>query len=307
MRIIRFLLTSVIAVALIAGVFFLLIREVLLFVATSQVRSSLTVVKRSTNLIPGTPAPECQSGGVIQGSSLVTIYAVQLAFQNDRDFRWELVCDSPLREPVILAEFTLPPLVQKVPGSSGLLWREPYSTFAVEIWGRQRSYILQDRELSVVNGVVADPSPRQPVTACSGLGYQCCGLDSEVGSGGQATLVRDCPLSCYAQCLSRPVILSLTSQPYPDLTSRQVEVRAGETRTYSYLVDPGQGRTAEVTLQFGDGESHHSSDVQGSVDHTYRCQTSVCHYQVQLSAIDDLGTLSATSDVATLDVVVTQR
>lgn len=307
MRILRFLVVSFVVLSILSGVAFVVIREALLFVAGSQVRSSLTVVRRSTNLVPGTPAPECQSASSLQGGGgLVNLYALQLAFQDDRDFRWEMICDSPLREPTVLAEFALPPFVKKVPGSGGLLWREPYSTFSIEIWGRNKSFVLKDRDLSVSNGLVPDASPKQPVTACAGLGYHCCGLEAEVGAGAQATLVRDCPLSCYAQCLSRPVILSLTTQPYPDLATRSVTVPGGQEISFTYLVDFGSERTGQVTLEFGDGEQYQSTNAQDTVAHVYRCG-GACTFQARLSIVDDRGSSSAESSINGLQIRVTGR
>jgi len=81
-----------------------------------------------------------------------TVEAVQVTFISDTAYQAELICDSPLRNPQVLASFKLPPFVTKVPGTAGLVWGAGTSGVTLELWGRHRSIILDNQELSDANG-----------------------------------------------------------------------------------------------------------------------------------------------------------
>ncbi len=307
MRILRFFITSLLITALLAGTVFVIAREALLFLATNQVKSSITTIAR-TNYLPGVPHIDCQTQGKITSDmTLINVYAVQLGFSDDQHFTWEVICDSPLREPKVLADYVLPPFVYKIAGSGGLVWRQPYSAFTLEVWGRRRSFILENQSLRVTEGSLTQPPDQQPVVMCAGMGYQCCQLDSEQGLGAVASEVRDCPLSCFARCQSRPVILSFNTEPYTDAQTRVLEVASGDLISFNYVIDAGAGGDVTTELSFGDGEVSKGTEATATVEHTYRCLAQVCEYRATLEATDARGATSPSSTVNTLTIRVTGR
>lgn len=302
MRIISLLLRSAIALTIIAAISFLAAREVFLFMGTSKLREGLSAA-RALRLSPGAIAPQCQASAITDPTQAV-VEQIQLTFTSKTEFELQIVCRAALRDPVTISRFSLPPFVEKVPGTSGLIWGEGVTGVTIESWGRRRSLILENQNPTFVNGFLPAGIGTGPMASCQGYGFSCCSPDSSVGQGLQTTLVNDCPRSCFSQCISRPVILSFNSQPFYDVETRIVSIASGEQVTFNFVVDPGQGQTAQTMLEFGDGEEYTSDDTSGSVSHTYTCRSNTCEYPVTLLVRDSRGTESAASPVSRLVVRV---
>lgn len=281
---------------------FLIGREVLLALGVTRLRESLTAA-RALRLAPGLVASQCEISA-LSDIAQATVEQVQLTFTSDTEFQLEIVCRAALRDPVVVSTFKLPPLVKKVPGTSGLIWDKGTTGVTLEVWGRRRSLILEANAPMVINGYLPAGIGTGPMASCSGYGYTCCPTDSSVGNGLQTSLVNDCPRTCFSQCLSRPVILSFNSQPFYDLETRIISVTSGESVTFNYVTDPGAGQTGQVKLDFGDGTQDVSSEATGSLTHTYTCAEASCEYSVQLTVRDDRGTESAATPVSRLIVNV---
>lgn len=301
MRILKLLFFSCILVAVVSGISFLLVREVLLSLAVTQVKSGVTVLKQ-LKLSPGMPAVQCTSSN-LANVPLVPVEAIQLAFTSATDFQAEVICETPLREPQVVATFTLPPFVKKMPGTAGLLWGKN-SGIVLELWGRHRSVLLTDQEVSVSHQVV-NVSQGQPLIAtCQGYGFSCCGTDAAVGQGEQTDQVRDCPKSCYASCLARPVVLSFTSQPFFDPQTRTLTVGASEAVTFNYVVDFGATQAGTLTFDFGDGATEMFTDAVGTVEHLFSCPADSCEFPVKVFVSDTQGTRSIDTTISQMKVLV---
>lgn len=303
MRILLLLLRSLIVIAIVAAIGFFITREVMITVGVAQVREALSAA-RALRLTPGSVAMQCQPSALTDPTQAI-VEQIQITFTSDTDFQLEIVCRTALRQPVVVNQYQLPPLVRKVDGTSGLIWGEGTTGITLEVLGRRRSIILDNLEAEFQNGFLPAGIGTGPMATCAGYGYSCCSPDSTVGQGLQTSLVTDCPRSCYAQCLSRPVVLSLNTQPFYDAETRTVSIGTGDQVTFHFVVDPGVGQTSEATLDFGDGSSPDvTSETTHSVTHTYTCTEASCDYLVKLQVVDSRGATSADTPVSRLIVRV---
>lgn len=258
---------------------------------------------------------ECLKNDIetLDGESLVDY---QIRFINDRDFLVEAVCPGFEFDPMEITNMTLPPLVSKQINDSGLSWQDLDGTsLTVTVladWQRwfdkHISWHLPlqvNKKIALVNKQLIYPGAAEvfnagPVTSCSGYGYQCCDLTSQVGMGGSPAVVTDCRESCFAQCGSRPVLLSFNSEPYMDTTQRILQINRGEEVTFNWVGD----NLARSQLDFGDGKAQDFSADEITASHSYSCERAKCSYTVVLTLFDDQGNTSINSSISKVQVEV---
>jgi hypothetical protein len=123
--------------------------------------------------------------------------------------------------------------------------------------------------------------------------------------GDQLTQVTDCPRSCFSQCLRRPVVLSFTSDPFLNPQTRVAAVGAGESVTFSYVVDVPEAELVQIVINYGDGQEQQLLETSGSSSHTYSCTQPVCTYQASLSVTQENGATAAPTPVTMITLQVT--
>jgi hypothetical protein len=303
MRVLRFFLSSFIVIAIVAGVGFLVTREALLIWGMSTLRSSVTKMRStSVNLEPY--VRECQKRGGSDLSESI-IERIQTRFTSSTEFEVEVICRQFFLDPIVLDHKQLPPFVMKAPGSSGLIWDNELTSVTLRVWGRSRSLVLTGDTVSYTNDVVSAPIGSGPVAACQGYGFSCCSLESAQGVGDQIPGANDCPKSCFSSCVSRPIILSFSSDPFYEPENRELRIKAGESVVFSYVIDFGPRPMGQIQLSFGDGQSQSFTESEGTIDHVYTCNQAQCVYPAQISATDSQGVTSGTTAVTKITVVVT--
>jgi len=305
MRILRLLFFSTLFLGLIGGAGFFVTREVLLSIAASQLKSGVSIM-RQMRLTPGLPSSYCTTS-TLPDVPYGTLESLQLVFTSATEYQIEIICDSFLREPEVKDTFSLPPLVKKKPGMAGLLWGDSRSGLTLELWGRQKTLILENQELRVTNQALVAETVVSPVATCEAYGYICCSVETGVGQGAQTNRVRDCPRSCFARCLARPVVLSFTSLPFFDFQSRTAAVAAGEAVTFNYIVEFGAAQAGTVTIDFGDGETKMETDPNSTFDHVYDCHVGTCQYQAKLLVSDTQGGRSLETSIGQIGLTVSAK
>jgi len=303
MRIIRLLLSLLLTGALLGGIGFFVGREILLATAVAQVQDIANEMVKATSRQQYWQ--ECVSFAAAN-SNLSEVKSVELAFTSDTEYQLQVICPQFTFEPVVVDFYTLPQYVTKKPGSGGLVAGEKtISLVTLGIWGRERSIFIQNQKVASGFGPLQETSSVSPATSCSGYGYSCCQSASQSGEGDSNTQVIDCPKSCFSQCLARPVVLSFNTQPFFD-SNRKVTLKAGETLTLSYVINPGSSAIKEIVLDFGDGQETTSTMLTNTVTHVYRCAQALCQYQVSLTATDVVGVSNAASSVNGVQLMITQ-
>lgn len=291
MRVLRFLFLSAVLVGVGAVILGLLAREMLLVWGVSVVRSNMSSV-RTIAANPQKYSSECLQKGAQPDENLSLIDSLQLRFVSDTEFVVEVVCRQFRLDPIRVTEGTLPPFVQKTAGSSGLFWGEASSAVELNALGRKRTVLVENRKLFYDQpGIVR--LGEGPTTVCAGYGFECCAAETAQGIGDQLSGVTDCPRTCFSQCVSRPVVLSFSSDPYVDLQTRVAEATAGQAVTFSYVADFADAVDPVVTIEFGDGQREQLTADTGSASHTYTCTQDVCEYPVAISITDAEGRTSA--------------
>ncbi len=302
MRIIKFLLISTLIMTIVGGVGFLILREAMLIWGMSHLRTSVGKMRNiSVNVAPY--VKECQKRGETDLSQNV-IDRIQLRFTTNRDYQLEVVCRQFQLDPMVVDAYSLPPLLTKAAGTSGLIWNQPLSSITLSIWGRQRSLILEETDVSYTNDTPNTPLGSGPVTSCQGYGFSCCQQESTQGVGDLITVAADCPKTCYASCVSRPIVLSFSSEPFFDPKTRSLTVDSGELVTFSYVVDMGAAKTGTMTLDYGDGTSDQLTELVHTLDHQYVCQRGNCQFTAKLSATDSQNVSSMATPVTALIINV---
>jgi hypothetical protein len=303
MRVLRFFLTSLVMLAIVAGLGFLVTREALLFWGMSTLRSSVSRMRTaSVNLEPY--VRDCQKRGGSDLSESI-IERIQTKFTSSSEFQVEIICRQFFLDPIIVETKMLPPFVMKAAGSSGLVWDAASTSVTLEVWGRQRSLILEENQPTYTNQTPSTPLGSGPVAACQGYGFSCCSLETAQGEGDQITAANDCPKSCFSSCVSRPIVLSFSSDPFYDPENRQLAIKASESVVFSYVLDFGGQPMGTVTIDFGDGKSESFTESDGTVNHEYSCAQAQCQYLARVKAEDPRGITSADSAVTKITVVVT--
>lgn len=299
MRIITSLLTSLVIIVVAGGILGLVGREVWLIWGTYQVRFALQEI-RTLATHPEEYVQACQKKGALSLSQ-ASNNTFQVRFTSSTEWNVEVVCANFTLDPVVISSGSLPKGVTKVPGTTGIIWGTTPSVITLEFLGRQRTIGVDNEDIGTFDQA---SSQAGPATSCEGYGYTCCIEANSTGVGESFSGAINCPTTCFATCQSRPVILSIATQPFADQATRQVTIARGETFELNYVVDFGSPGTGTVQVDFGDGSSEESAKANGSHTHTYACTSAQCRYSVTVTATDSLGTVSATTTITRFDVVV---
>jgi hypothetical protein len=229
------------------------------------------------------------------------VESYQIRFTNDTEYVVELVCRGFRLDPINVSEGKLPPFVKKVPGTGGLIWGQQPSGVVLEVFGRQQTVLVDNEQLNysyepnIYTGVT-------PITTCQGFGYSCCSPETTEGQGESYQGVSDCPRTCYAQCKSRPVVLSFTAEPYMDAERRTVQAAKNEPVTFNYVLSGQAPLTG--TIVFGDGQSAPLTAQTGTVSHAYTCAAASCQFTAQLQVLDKVQTPAAATPLTKMQITV---
>ena len=330
MRIIKAFITSLLIIAIVCGTIFFTAREVLLVMTTSKIKQSLVLIRDVQQ--EQMYATECMSKGSSRDTS-GNIHYTQLRFIDLNSFVVEVICNGMEHSPIELAAVDLPPLVYHEVGQSGLRWSEDA--------GLNFTCLNRVGSISVIDGMVytslkptQTASTQGPPSQSESYGYECCDVDFQQGDGKAITAALDCPQTCYASCLDRPLILSFSTQPYYDKLTRTLQVNRGQSVIFSYTVSPNQEVSfngfydesdqiektiamiemvfnppqpedeVEVIIDFGDGQQEEFSSLRGQVEHQYDCAIDICLYTAKLKVIKQNGIESLDSLQNTIKVQV---
>lgn len=291
-------------IAVVVGIVFFVGREIVLATAVSQVRSSLSTLRRTAQNT-GSYAQQCRELGVTDQDT-APIAGVQLRFTSPTTYVLEVVCNTPGIQPIQFQEHTLPFMVQKTAGSSGLYWSDQLSGIGLEVLGRSRGIFVEEGRVWI-DAAEKSVGLAGPVTTCQGHGFDCCQEQLTQGSGTQITQVTDCPRSCFEICETRPVLLSLSTQPFYEGENREVAISSGESLEIGFLIDPQGASEVQTTVDFGDGSSQVISELQGRLSHVYTCAQARCRYQLIVSAVNQKGIQSAETSIGSVWVVVNRQ
>lgn len=299
MRALKFLFISFIVIAVSAVVTGLIAREVILTIASYQVRSDISTL-RKIQFNPARYAQECLARGATAEAQVIEQF--QLRFTSDQDYVLEVVCSQFRLDPIVVSRHQLPLIVSKQPGSGGIILGDLPSGITLELYGRSRS-------IGVVNGqtvfqrFVAEEVSLGPATSCQGYGFECCNPDLSQGLGDQFTGVNDCPRTCFASCQQRPAVLSFSADPGMDLQTRTVEMVNNQPLTFNYVLN-ANGLPFTAQLDFGDGQVEPITELISNTTHTYTCPQSECVYTARISITDQNQVTSATPPLSQLQIVV---
>lgn len=298
MRIIRFLLSSLFIMAVFAGLSFLVVREGLLFWGSLKVEQSLGdlkyIAKNQTEYIR-----KCKFKGNTNQTNVIN--RLQLRFTSPADFQTEVICDQFPNDPIVVKKDTLPLFVTKLPEYSGVIWGDNPSGVLLELWGRQKS-IGVFRQM--VQSGQFQPGQLQPITSCAGYSQVCCQAETQQGVGTVNDQVTDCPRSCYTTCQARPVILSFTSDPFYDQTTRTVSIQSGDSLSFAFVVSSTQKLPPKITVRYGDGQEETLTTFSGQAEHVYLCATHSCTYRATIAAEDQVGITSAVTPLSTITILI---
>lgn len=303
MRIISFLITSIILIAVLAAGIGLAGREVLVMLGASTVRSSLTVLQKLSrdNL---QFARQCREKGG-NNPDIPTIGALQLRFIDGRNFVLEVVCNQFQSDPIVIENYSLPPLVMKSAGSSGIIWGADRSAIQLESFGRKQVIGVENNEIKSFAAGSVDLG-LTPISSCAGYGYQCCQAETTAGEGQPFAGVNDCPKTCFNSCQPRPIFLSLNTDPFMDEITRTTTVTVGEPVTFNYVASYDENKPVSVRIVFGDGQQQDFSTLTGKATHTYSCASGSCTYSVKLFATASNGIEAAQTPIMSMKVLVNQ-
>lgn len=301
MRIIKLIFFSLLFISIASLLVFFVGREILLSMGVSSIRNSLkelSAISRNS----GPYAIECRKKGIIEidESSIKTI---QIRFISDTVYQIEVVCSQFSLNPIVVKSVELPQFVKKTAGFSGITWGENLSGLAIESFGKVKSIFVED--YSIRTGTLEDvQGSLSPVTSCEGQGFECCQADTTIGQGEQINNVLDCPQSCFTSCVKRPVVLSVSTQPFFDLKTRVLTATKSEQIIAAYVMDPAGSKELDVTIDFGDGTTEHRSEYNGDATHQYNCSKSSCRYNLQVTAVNEDGIEAARTSITSVTVIV---
>lgn len=298
MRVIKFFLKAIVVILILGGGGFLLTREVLLWKAAGDVSNAL----RRLKLVVGSPVgyyDQCKQKGNSRDSLKKTVF--QIRFTSSTEYQIEAVCPQFPSDPIIVDTYTLPRWVTKEAGTSGFVWGEYTSNSVVlAIWDRRQTVYLDNTLVKSRPGsLVLDPGP---ATECQGWGYECCQDQTAIGVGEPKTGVKDCARTCYSSCRARPLILSFSTDPVPDIKTRVAQAEKNQEVYFSWVVETGESDQITGTLDFGDGQTESFTETNGLTKHTYACARNSCFYQAQVTAVDDQGIESAQTGITGIGI-----
>lgn len=297
MRTVRFLFSAAIFSTIFAMFGFLIAREALLFSATQQIQHAVRSMEK-TYFSGVEVRRECARLG-----AEADIETIQLRFLDDRQYQVEALCHRSIGGPIVVERYTLPYMVKKHPGNSGLLWDEGgISGIVVETFGREATIIFDGNELEITQGK-RDFAGNKPVTQCIGYGYRCCDPVTSIGRGDVLTKSLDCMGNCFQSCAPRPVVLRFQSDPMPDPKTSIVVIEPDQPVTFYWGLSLGEGvALGPGVLRFGDGESVPITELEGSTSHTYVCPAGSCRFEATVDVSDDQGNSNAQTIVSKIIV-----
>jgi len=341
MRILRIFFSALIAISVVGVIAFFIGRELLLYTAVGQVRSAAREL-RSLGSDSGFTTTCLEYAGLPPNG--ISLTKIQLRFVSDKEYVLEVVCQGTDSISKVFRQDSLPMLVTKVPGQSGIIGGQVDHGVVLTIFGRSgviyedEDFILTSLQFGENPDLIIDQGPK---TTCEGYGFQCCNEAYQAGVGNQIAEALDCPLSCYSQCDDRPVVLSFNSFPVEMSESRVVTINSGEEIEFFYVVNDIQGdafaratiaadeaddlsweeklfriisqlsQSREdkdslevVVLNFGDGKSQELTDLQDTVLHTYTCSRSLCVYNATVQAVTKEGLTSAPEGIGQIQIQV---
>lgn len=276
-------------------------REFLLTMGATAMKNSLREVAEIAKNT-GTYAAECRKKGIVELDES-SIKSIQLRFTSNTDYQIEVVCRQFSLDPIVVKEDKLPQFVTKVPGFGGVVWGQALSGVAVQSFGKTKSIFVEDEAIAF--GTLDDVTGSlSPVTSCQGQGFTCCPLETTIGQGRSIQNVNDCSANCFESCVKRPIILSLSTQPFFDLKTREVVVNRGEQVTVAYVTDFAGSKKLDITINFGDGETQHMSEFSGDTVHQYNCTQTSCRYDLEVTAVNENGIEAARTAITRVVVIV---
>lgn len=316
MRFIATFLTISLFVVFLAGVGFYFTREYILYRGVENFKKSVLVLQRNN------PTSICaeKSTDLLGVGPESASHVVQVRFTSDTEYVSEVLCSGFSFDPYVIETRALDSFVTKDSGSAGILLSAERSGVTLTAFkdledeinqvfktnwtfiGKSRTVVLENNDF-----VLAQPNEDlgvTPVSSCEGFGFQCCDVDAEQGVGDPLKGVTSCEQSCYSSCVRRPLVLSLNSNPFFDVTTRVVSVRAGESVDFGYVIDPGVSKNLQVIVDFGDGSTEESTEATATVSHVYSCPSGSCEYIVSVRASDAMGIQSTMTAVSQLKVEV---
>ncbi len=315
MRILRFFLSGVVLISIVGVCVFFVAREVFMYWGVSTLRASVKDLAQAQS--QGSYQTQCKQEGRVVGPDGVIM---QLRFLSNTEYVLEAICNPASTQPISVGRESLPPFVTKVKGTSGFITNEaPSGIVLAAFWGLGQeleqslkipsTYVSKSKLLQLEEGVLvetldATALKNGPVTSCNGYGYTCCREESEKGIGDRITGLFDCEQSCYSQCVSRPLVLSFTSNPFFEIQTRTLTIPAGTTVEFIYVGDGGPSNVLSGFIEFGDGGSEPITEESGQADHTYTCATASCTYVARLQFTDKWGVDSADLPITRITVVV---
>lgn len=311
--------TAFIVVVLVCLVGVFLAREWFLWQGVREFRTSLNQLKKLTG---ENCAEKLQLAQGITASPIK-----QLRFTDSRHYVLEIVCSGFDTTPIVSENQTLAAFISKVPGSSGIVInpnqpKDSYVTLIVFGGITQNvpptlasvfNWISAEKVIGLEDGNVVEKNslPPQatsdlgPTTTCEGYGFSCCDGLLQAGTGASIANLPACPSGCFQQCVSRPVILSLQTDPLMEWEQRQVKVKAGAPVTFNYIAEANESDDSyAATLSYGDGESATFDGLSGSLTHTFRCASTPCRYSATLRVSNDSGVESVITPTAQVEVLV---
>jgi hypothetical protein len=230
------------------------------------------------------------------------IRRLQLRFTSPTAYVAEVICDQFPTDPILVKRGKLPLFVNKTPGYSGIIWGVEPSGIELELWGRYRTIGVIDHETR--SSALFKPHQLQPETSCSGYSQICCQSETQQGLGEVNSQVNDCPQSCFSACRSRPVVLSFTTDPFFEQSTRTLTLARGETVTFSFVTSSTEKLPPMVTIEFGDGQQESVNTFSGQISHVYECQSVQCSYTATIAAQDQNAVVSAVTPLTKMTILI---
>ncbi|MBU1967196.1 hypothetical protein KKH50_02830 [Patescibacteria group bacterium] len=299
MRIVKILFKSLLTLIILGAMSAFIARETLLILGSRQVTNSLSDLKNA--YYKKSYLSKCMA----RGSEFVAgdIFAIaQLRFLSSTLYVTEILCGQFSIDPTVIDRQQLPPFVEKVPGSSGIIWGESRSGILLEIFGRRKAVGAEDE--AIIDFSQDSPLGMSPISICAGYGFVCCQPESQHGAGEKLTQAIDCPKSCFSSCISRPIVLAFNTQPAMDKQTNTLVIDTSTPVTFSYVIDQGEAKSIVASLDYGDGAIDQFFAENLVTEHTYVCADNFCSYNVKLTAEDDRGILSAELPITAFTIIV---
>lgn len=315
MRIIKAFLTSIILLVLVGGGLFLVIREGLLWMATSRVKQSLNQVRDIDQR--QSYATECASKGSDRDEK-GRVHATQLRFTDANSYVVEVICNQMEYAPIEVVTGDLPPFALRRVGKSGVRWGQELG-INFSVLGRVGSVMVVDEQIITSSKFASVDGVAGPPSECSAYSYSCCDINMQLGQGGFASEALDCPQGCFESCEDRPIILSFSTQPFYNKIDRTLNISKNQAVVFSFVVSPSldssfidyldsddpvekfissvesvfaknpEDEQVIVYLDLGDGKKESFSGLRGQVEHQYNCVGVSCTYEAKLMVVKQGG------------------